>query len=58
MSTFKKTKTGILDAIDKFIEWLSIILMSFMLLLTFANVIGRYVFRNSIFFSVSRKIKR
>jgi len=51
MSTSKKTKIGILNSIDKFIEWLSIILMSFMLLLTFANVIGRYVFRNSIFFS-------
>jgi hypothetical protein len=35
MSTFKKTKTGILDAIDKFIEWLSIILMSFMLLVIY-----------------------
>jgi len=51
MSTSKKTKTGILDSIDKFIEWLSIILMSFMLFLTFANVVGRYVFTKSIFFS-------
>ena len=51
MSTSKKTKTGILDSIDKFIEWLSVILMSFMLLLTSANVVGRYVFSKSIFFS-------
>jgi len=51
MSTSKKRKTGILDSIDKFIEWLSIILMSFMLLLTFANVVGRYGFRHSIYFS-------
>ena len=51
MSITKKTKTGTLDSIDKFLEWFSIILMSFMLLLTFANVVGRYAFRNSIFFS-------
>jgi len=51
MGTSKKTKKGLLDSIDKFIEWLSIILMSFMLLLTFANVVGRYVFTKSIFFS-------
>ena len=51
MGTSKKTKKGLLDSIDKFIEWLSIILMSFMLLLTFANVVGRYVFTKSIFYS-------
>jgi TRAP-type C4-dicarboxylate transport system permease small subunit len=51
MSTSKKTKKGILNSIDIFIEWLSIVLMSFMLLLTSANVFGRYVLKHSIFFS-------
>ena len=51
MNKFKKTKTGLLDSMDKFIEWLSVILMSFMLLLTSANVFGRYVLKHSIFFS-------
>lgn len=41
----------ILDLVDKTIHWLSITAMSFMLFLTFANVIGRYVFRSSIAFS-------
>ena len=41
----------LLGYIDSFIHWLSIIIMSFMLILTFTNVTGRYVFRKSIFFS-------
>ncbi len=41
----------LLGHIDNFIRWLSIIIMSFMLLLTFVNVTGRYVFKKSIFFS-------
>ncbi len=40
-----------LDWVDKSIEWVSIVLMSFLLVLTFANVVGRYVFNNSIYFS-------
>lgn len=46
-----KAATGILDLVDKTINWLSIVAMSFMLFLTFANVIGRYVFSHSIIFS-------
>lgn len=41
----------ILDLVDRSIHWLSIIAMTFMLFLTFANVVGRYVFHNSIEFS-------
>lgn len=40
-----------LDLVDTSIEWTSIVLMSFLLLLTFVNVVGRYVFHSSIFFS-------
>lgn len=46
-----KAATGVLDLVDKTIHWLSIVAMSFMLFLTFANVIGRYVFSHSIIFS-------
>lgn len=41
----------ILNSLDKLISWLSVIAMTFMLFLTFANVVGRYVFHNSIEFS-------
>ncbi len=41
----------LLGHIDNFIYWLSITIMSFMLILTFTNVTGRYLFKKSIFFS-------
>ncbi|MBN1830217.1 MAG: TRAP transporter small permease [Deltaproteobacteria bacterium] len=40
-----------LDLVDRSIEWLTVILMGFLLMLTFLNVVGRYVFQNSIYFS-------
>jgi len=41
----------ILDVVDRLIDKLSVGLMGFLLALTFANVIGRYVFIKSIFFA-------
>ncbi len=46
-----KIGSYILGLVDRSIHWLSIIAMTFMLFLTFANVVGRYVFHNSIAFS-------
>lgn len=40
-----------LDLVDNAIKWLSVGAMTFMLFLTFTNVVGRYVFHNSIEFS-------
>jgi len=41
----------ILDSIDRLIDTMSVGLMTILLFLTFANVIGRYVFIKSIFFA-------
>ncbi|MCX7787403.1 MAG: TRAP transporter small permease [Spirochaetes bacterium] len=41
----------ILDTLDWLIDRLSVGLMGFLLVLTFANVIGRYIFLKSIFFA-------
>lgn len=46
-----RTGGRLLDLVDKSIKWLSVGAMAFMLFLTFANVVGRYVFHNSIEFS-------
>ncbi len=48
---FLKIGNGFLKIIDKTILSLSVTAMLFMLFLTFANVIGRYVFQHSIGFS-------
>ena len=40
-----------INHVNDFLEKLSIVLMLFLMFLTFANVIGRYVFTRSIFFA-------
>lgn len=40
-----------LDLVDNSIEWITVVLMAFLLFLTFINVVGRYVFKSSIYFS-------
>ena len=40
-----------IDMVNTVLEKLSIFLMLFLLFLTFANVVGRYVFANSIYFA-------
>ena len=47
----KKSILYAIDLVNTVLEKLSIFLMLFLLFLTFANVVGRYVFSSSIFFA-------
>ena len=47
----QKAVLRLIDTVNSVLEKLSIVLMLFLLFLTFANVVGRYAFSRSIFFA-------